>query len=80
MTIDNPGGARCEVCGKIANVHRLTPAGALYCLELARHAHKRWFDATEINPGVIYRVPVGQLVLASFAPGVGAALADRAAL
>lgn len=78
MTIDNPGSARCERCGKIANVHRITPVGLLYCLELARHAHVKWLDAVEIQPDVIYRVPVGQLDRASFKPEVGAALAARA--
>lgn len=77
MTIDNPGSARCKRCGKIANHHRITPAGVLYCLELARHAHVRWLNAIEIQPDVIYRVPVGQLDRASFAPEVGVELATN---
>ncbi|KKL85310.1 hypothetical protein LCGC14_1956040 [marine sediment metagenome] len=80
MTVTDIGDERCTLCKRKAVHHRLTPRGVLYCLELARHAHRRWFEAVDIDPGVVYRMPVLQLQRAEFPEGVGAGLVSRASL
>ena len=77
MTVTDIADERCKLCRKKAVHHRLTPAGRLYCLELAHHAHVRWFDAVAIDPGTVYRLPVGQLQAGEFAEGIGVDLAAR---
>ncbi len=77
MTDTDPGAERCALCRRKAVHHRLTPTGRLYCLELAHHAHARWFEAVEIDPGAVYRLPVRQLQAGEFPDGTGAALAAR---
>ena len=75
MTDTDPGAERCALCKRKATHHRLTPVGRLYCLELAHHAKRCWFDAVEIDPGTMYRLPVGQLQAGEFPAGTGDALA-----
>ncbi len=77
MTDTDPGAERCALCKRKAVHHRLTGRGRLYCLELAHHAHVRWFDAVAIDPGTVYRLPVGQLRAGEFPAGTGEELALR---
>lgn len=77
MTVTDISDERCKLCKRKAAHHRLTSRGVLYCLELAHHAHVRWFAAVEENPSLVYRMPVGQLRAGEFAEGIGAELALR---
>ncbi len=77
MTVTDIADERCKLCRKKAVHHRLTPAGRLYCLELAGHAHPWAWTLYGINPLMVYRCPVSQLQAGEFAEGIGVDLAAR---